>query len=371
MSKLVSAVSASQNESDHIRIKLSRSTGFTLDCDIDLPQEASVTVFFGPSGCGKTTILRAAAGLEKAPGFVRIAGQTWQDDEKGIFVPTYARRIGYVFQEASLFTHLNVIDNLRYGLKRIADQNAEDRLKEAVDLLGIGHLLTRRTNELSGGERQRCAIARSLAIRPSALFMDEPLSALDQARRREIMPWLERIKRELKVPILYVTHSEDEVMRLADQLVLMDQGKIVDVGPVAGVWLKRLQKEATATHQSSLMIGTVDEKDSQWSLMKIGCGSAHFWVKDSCAALGETVRVTVRSENVSVSVQKPSTTSIQNVFQAHLTHIRRDSDTSRVLLELDCDGSVIIAEVTARAVNELQLMETMPVWVQVKSVSIC
>lgn len=371
MSKLLSAAADSRNESDRIRIYLSRSTGFTLDCDIALPSQAAVTVFFGPSGCGKTTILRAAAGLEKAPGFVRIAGQTWQDDEKKIFVPTYARRIGYVFQEASLFTHLNVIENLRYGLKRIADKDAEERLKEAVDLLGIGHLLTRRTNELSGGERQRCAIARSLAIRPSALFMDEPLSALDQARRREIMPWLERIKRELKVPILYVTHSEDEVMRLADQLVLMDLGKIVDVGPVAGVWLRRLQKEAAATHQSSLMIGTVQEKDARWSLMKIVCGSAHFWVKDTGAALSETVRVTVRSENVSVSVQKPSTTSIQNVFQARLTHIRRDSDTSRVLLELDCDGSVIIAEVTARAANELQLMETMPVWVQVKSVSIC
>lgn len=368
MAEIIKQTGGSEN--DRIRIQLSRSTGFTLDCDISLPQEAAVTVFFGPSGCGKTTILRSAAGLERASGFVRIAGQTWQDDAKKLFVPTYARRIGYVFQEASLFTHMNVMENLRYGLKRIADEKAHERLHEAVELLGIGHLLNRRVGELSGGERQRCAIARSLAIRPSALFMDEPLSALDQARRREIMPWLERIKRELKVPILYVTHSEDEVMRLADQLVVMNLGQVVDCGPVADVWLRRAPDDA-AVHQSSLVIGKVVEKDSMWSLMKVSCGSAYFWVKDTGLSVGDTVRVTVHAQNVSVSVTQPSTTSIQNVFQAKIARVRCDKDDSRVLLDIDCDGTVIIAEVTARAAHELKLNAQMPVWVQVKSVAFC
>ena len=163
-----------ENTDDRIRLTLSRSTGFTLDVDLTLPN-GGVTVLFGVSGCGKTTVLRSAAGLEKAKGYVRITGQVWQDDEKRIFVPTYERRIGYVFQEASLFDHLNVRENLRFGLKRISDKDGEKRLDDAVELLGIGHLLERRTSELSGGERQRCAIARSLAIKPTALFGNHAL----------------------------------------------------------------------------------------------------------------------------------------------------------------------------------------------------
>ncbi len=366
----IQAYGSSQEAGDRIRIYLTRSTGFTLDCDIGLTSEAGVTVFFGPSGCGKTTILRAAAGLEKAAGFVRISNQTWQDDEKKIFVPTYERRIGYVFQEASLFSHLNVMENLRYGLKRIHDTHVEQRLKEAVELLGIGHLLNRSTAELSGGERQRCAIARSLAIRPTALFMDEPLSALDQARRREIMPWLEQIKRELKVPILYVTHSEDEVMRLADQLVLMDQGKIVDCGRVDEVWRKRSQADVSGSHQSSLVIGRVAEKDAQWSLMKIVSAGAYFWVRNTGAAVGETVRVTIRSENVSISMTQPSKTSIQNVFQGVLTRVTVRQTDPIAMVEVDCGGTILMAEITQRAVHELELREGVSVWVQVKSVSI-
>lgn len=232
-----------ENTDDRIRLTLSRSTGFTLDVDLTLPN-GGVTVLFGVSGCGKTTVLRSAAGLEKAKGYVRIAGRVWQDDEKRIFVPTYERRIGYVFQEASLFDHLNVRENLRFGLKRISDKDGEKRLDDAVELLGIGHLLERRTSELSGGERQRCAIARSLAIKPTALFMDEPLAALDHARRLEIMPWIDRLKKELNLPILYVTHSEEEVMRLADRLAVIDNGKLVDNGPVAETWLHLMQKKA-------------------------------------------------------------------------------------------------------------------------------
>lgn len=356
---------------DRVQLHLVRSTGFELVCDITLPETPGVTVFFGPSGCGKTTILRAAAGLEKTPGFVRIGGRTWQDDARGIFTPTYERRIGYVFQEASLFSHMNVIDNLRYGIKRIVDGQGEQRLKEAVELLGIGHLLKRSTAELSGGERQRCAIARSLAIRPTALFMDEPLSALDQARRLEIMPWLERIKRELKVPILYVTHSDDEVLRLADQLVVMHLGKIVDAGDVARVWHTLSRQRGESEHKSSLIIGRVAEKDAQWGLMKIVSGGAHFWVRDKGDAVNDTVRVTVQSENVSVSVAHPSETSIQNVFRGRIAEIRTDEDKSRVMVEVDAGGAIVLAEVTARAAHQLSLAVGMDVWVQVKSVSFC
>ena len=260
------------NSDDRIRLTLSRSTGFMLDVDLRLPS-GGVTVLFGVSGCGKTTVLRSAAGLEKAQGYVRIAGQVWQDDEKHLFVPTYKRRIGYVFQEASLFDHLNVRENLRFGLKRISDEDGEKRLDDAVELLGIGHLLERRTSELSGGERQRCAIARSLAIKPTALFMDEPLAALDHARRLEIVPWIDRLKKELNLPILYVTHSEEEVMRLADRLAVIDNGKLIDNGPVAETWLHLMQKKGRKASRLLLVMGTVEERDSAWSLMKVVSGA--------------------------------------------------------------------------------------------------
>lgn len=222
----------------HAQLKLTRTAGFSLDVAFDIPEDG-VTALFGPSGCGKTTVLRCIAGLEKARGRVVVAGRVWQDDAAGIFVPTYARRLGYVFQEASLFDHLNVRQNLEYGMKRIRDADAAERLAHAVELLGIGHLLERRTNELSGGERQRCAIARSLAVKPTILLMDEPLASLDNARRREILPWLEKLRKDLSIPILYVTHSEEEVERLADRVVMLSQGRKTAEGPVKDVFASR------------------------------------------------------------------------------------------------------------------------------------
>ena len=230
----------------HAQLKLTRTAGFSLDVAFDIPEDG-VTALFGPSGCGKTTVLRCIAGLEKARGRVVVAGRVWQDDAAGIFVPTYARRLGYVFQEASLFDHLNVRQNLEYGMKRIRDADAAERLAHAVELLGIGHLLDRRTNELSGGERQRCAIARSLAVKPTILLMDEPLASLDNARRREILPWLEKLRKELSIPILYVTHSEEEVERLADRVVMLSQGRKTDEGPVKDVFASR---RTVGTHYS-------------------------------------------------------------------------------------------------------------------------
>ena len=342
------------NSDDRIRLTLSRSTGFTLDVDLRLPS-GGVTVLFGVSGCGKTTVLRSAAGLEKAQGYVRIAGQVWQDDEKHLFVPTYKRRIGYVFQEASLFDHLNVRENLRFGLKRISDEDGEKRLDDAVELLGIGHLLERRTSELSGGERQRCAIARSLAIKPTALFMDEPLAALDHARRLEI---------------LYVTHSEEEVMRLADRLAVIDNGKLIDNGPVAETWLHLMQKKGRKASRLLLVMGTVEERDSAWSLMKVVSGAMHFWVRDTGAVIGSLVRLMVNADDVSLSVTKPSQTSIQNVFPCTVAAIDDGSDPSRKVVQVQAAGTVIMSELTARAAHELQLRPGMAVWAQVKTIAV-
>lgn len=196
--------------------------GFRLDVDLTLPGRG-VTALFGHSGSGKTTLLRCIAGLERSPqGFLSFKGEVWQD--AATWLPTYRRPLGYVFQEASLFPHLTVMGNLRYGLRRVtAGQRAH--LEQAIELLGIAPLLKRRPDRLSGGERQRVGIARALAVNPRVLLMDEPLAALDHQRKQEILPYLERLHDTLAIPVLYVSHSPDEVARLADHLVVMEDGQ--------------------------------------------------------------------------------------------------------------------------------------------------
>ena len=193
--------------------------GFTLDVDLSLPGRG-VTAFFGPSGSGKTTLLRCVAGLQSTQrGFISVNGETWQDEQT--FVPVHQRPLGYVFQEASLFGHLSVRKNLEYGLHRVPTDKRRVALQDVVDLLGIGPLLRRSCESLSGGERQRVAIARALAVSPRLLLMDEPLASLDGARKQEILPYLERLHDNLDIPVLYVSHSPDEVARLADHVVLL------------------------------------------------------------------------------------------------------------------------------------------------------
>ena len=231
--------------------------GFALDVSLELPARG-ITALFGPSGCGKTTVLRALAGLERARGRIAIDDEVWQDDTKGTFVPTHRRPLGYVIQEAALFPHLDVRRNLTYGLRRTGGGTACAELDQAVELLGyhrkaairalgapedaelgafidglpngMSTMVGERGLKLSGGERQRVAIARALATRPRLLLMDEPLAALDAARKAEILPYLERLHTQLALPIIYVTHAIDELARLADHLVLMERGHVLAAG---------------------------------------------------------------------------------------------------------------------------------------------
>ena len=215
--------------------------GFSLDVDLRVPA-TGVTALYGPSGSGKTTLLRCVAGLERAAsGFLAIGDEIWQDQTR--FVPTHQRALGYVFQDAALFPHLSVQENLEFGLRRIAAGERRVSLDEAVDLLGIRPLLSRRPGRLSGGERQRVAIARALAVSPRLLLLDEPLAALDLARKREILPYLQRLHETLQIPVLYVTHSPDEVARLADHLVVLEQGRVLADLPVQQFFDQSLLEE--------------------------------------------------------------------------------------------------------------------------------
>ncbi len=237
-----------------LKLGLPRPGGFRLDVDLALPGQG-ITALFGASGSGKTTLLRCVAGLERAAGRVDVAGAQWQDDEGGVFVPTWQRRLGYVFQEASLFDHLDVARNLAYGQRRARSEAVGGLgLEAAVALLGIGPLLQRRPAQLSGGERQRVAIARALAADPQVLLLDEPLASLDAPRRQDVLPWLERLRDEWRIPMLYVTHAVDEVARLADTVVVLAEGRAIAPGRCstprspaatpAGNWPKSLSPAA-------------------------------------------------------------------------------------------------------------------------------
>ncbi|MCG6942014.1 MAG: molybdenum ABC transporter ATP-binding protein [Thiohalocapsa sp.] len=349
--------------------------GFALDVDERLPG-LGVTALFGHSGSGKTTLLRCIAGLEHAAaGEIRFNGETWQD--ASTWVPTHRRPIGYVFQEASLFPHLTVLSNLRYGQKRSQakgqGQDAREArfsLEHAIELLGIGHLLKRRPASLSGGERQRVGIARALAVSPRLLLMDEPLAALDLARKQEILPYLERLHDDLEIPVLYVSHAPDEVARLADHLVVMDAGRVLASGPLNQI-LSRLDLPIRLGEDAGVVLdGRVAERDERWHLLRVACCSASLWVRDSGAAIGDHARIRILARDVSIAHEPKTGTSILNTLPARVLSLGNDAHPALSLVKLDVAGSPVLARVTHRSAEQLGLAPGMTVWIQIKAVAL-
>ena len=364
---------------DEITIELSlQRTAFTLNVNLQLPAQG-IAALFGASGSGKTTLLRCVAGLERAHSArVQIGDAVWQDDMQSLFMPPWRRPLGYVFQESSLFDHLDVRGNLEYGLKRVATKQSRlsdsNALAASIELLGIGALLQRRPHQLSGGERQRVAIARAIALQPRLLLLDEPLASLDHTRRQEILPWLERLRDETRIPMLYVTHAMDEVTRLADTLVVMDAGTVRAVGPTAQVLAGTHSPMQLGDDASALLEGTVDGKDAQWHLVQVGFAGGSLWLRDSGLALGQRVRVRVLARDVSVSTTKPQHTSIQNLLPCTVDTIEPDEHPSQVLVRLHCTtpqgSSPLLARMTARAAHTLALVPGKAVWAQIKSAAL-
>lgn len=352
-----------------IRLRLPRS-GFELAADLQLPGQG-ISVLFGPSGSGKTSLLRCVAGLERAQAArIVVGGEVWQDDHAGIWLPTHRRPLGYVFQEASLFDHLDVLGNLQYGQRRVRSGQARATLDAAVELLGIGHLLQRRPGTLSGGERQRVAIARALATEPRVLLLDEPLAALDPARRQEVLPWLERLRDELAMPMLYVTHSVDELARLADHLVVLEQGRVRASGPAAALMTAIDPPVFDGEHAASLLQGKVVAIDAPWHLMQVAMPGGRLWLRDSGLPVGTAVRLRVLARDVSLTLAEPQGTSIQNHLPCTLGEVADDAHPSQCLVQLRCGPSLLLARVTRRALQQLDLKPGDAVWAQVKSVAL-
>lgn len=340
--------------------------GFTLDVDLELPARG-VTALFGHSGSGKTTLLRCIAGLERAPvGRLVVAGEVWQDEDR--WVPTHRRPIGYVFQEASLFPHLTVLGNLRYGMKRARVWQGVAPLEPVIELLGIGHLLDRRPERLSGGERQRVAIARALALKPRLLLMDEPLSALDVARKLEILPYLEKLRDEFAIPMLYVTHAPNEVARLADHVVVLEGGRVRAQGPLTALLAQPDSPLHVGEKAGVVLEGRVAVRDATWHLARVDFAGGSLWVRDAGLPIGRSVRVRVLASDVSLA-RDPGQSTIQNLLSAEVEAIVEEGPGS-VLVQLRVGEAQLLALVTARALAALAIAPGERLWAQVKSVAL-
>ncbi|MGL6241553.1 molybdenum ABC transporter ATP-binding protein [Pseudomonas sp.] len=355
----------------HMRLELNYS-GFALAVDLQMPGRG-VTALYGHSGSGKTTCLRCIAGLEQAgQGFIQVNDEVWQDSDRKIFVPPHKRALGYVFQEASLFPHLSVLANLEFGLKRIPKQQRRVDMAHATELLGIGHLLDRHPQHLSGGERQRIGIARALLTSPKLLLMDEPLAALDSQRKNEILPYLQRLHDELDIPVLYVSHSQDEVARLADHIVLLNNGKALASGPI-GETLARLDLPLALGDDAGVVIeGHVSAYDPHYQLLTLQLPDTDLSIRVTHAPMtqGHALRCKVQARDVSLSLQGDGQSSILNRLPVTVISEIGADNAAHVLIRLNAAGTPLLARITRYSRDQLGVHPGQQLWAQIKAVAV-
>ena len=346
-------------------VRLQRAD-FHLRADIAVPARG-VTALFGPSGAGKTTLLRTFAGFEPGSGRISVAGEIWQDDD--FFLPPHERPVGYVFQESSLFSHLSVAGNLDYGLRRVAPEQRRISRGDAIDMLGLGRLLGRRPDALSGGERKRVAIGRALLRSPRLLLLDEPLASLDLQHKRELMPYLETMHAELNMPVLYVSHVPDEVARLADTLVLIDNGSAYAAGPTNEILTSFALPVAHEYDASAIIETTPGDYDPEFDLTPLQFDGSELQVPGNITASEGKLRVRILARDVSITLDRQSDTSILNIVPATVLEIAEEGG-AQVLLRLDAGGTVILARITRKSAATLQIEPGQQVYAQIKTVAL-
>jgi molybdate transport system ATP-binding protein len=348
---------------------LKKRDGFTLDARFDAPTPGIVALF-GRSGCGKTTLVNVISGLLEADSaLVQLNTVVLTDTSAGVSVPAERRRIGYVFQDGRLFPHLSVTGNLRYGLKRSSPQPFI-AFDEVVDLLGLSRLLTRRPHQLSGGERQRVGLGRALLAQPQLLLLDEPLAALDVARREEVLPYLQALRDRLSIPMVYVSHQFEEVLQLATHMVLMDTGRVVAQGSLNEVSLRpELRAIVGPDSVGSVLDGVVTRTNVEhnMAMLQLGYGSLLVSLRD--VAPGSRVRVQLLARDIIIATEKPHALSVRNTLGGVVSEITPDEDDA-VLVKIDVGaGTTVLSRITRDAAGALGLRVGMSVWALVKAVS--
>ncbi|MDW6094127.1 molybdenum ABC transporter ATP-binding protein [Vibrio rhizosphaerae] len=344
---------------------------FSLAVDLILPA-SGITVLFGPSGSGKTTCLRAIAGLETPEkGWLRVGDEVWQCSEQGVFLPTYRREIGYVFQEAGLFPHLSVQQNLEYGYRRIPVSKRRISVDSICHFIGVSHLLERSVHQLSGGEKQRIAIARALLTCPKLLLMDEPLSALDVKLKSEILPYLEKIHQELSIPVIYVTHSVRELARLADHVVLFQNGRVVVSDQAEVVMSDPSHQDIFGEALGSIFDTRVVEHHPD-RVTQLDSDGVTIWAPGHIGEKGQLYRCRVLASDVSIALYEPEQTTMLNRLPAVIVDIdHRKEQQGQVVVVLSLSSHHrLLAKITMRSASELGLTPGMSVWAQIKSVAL-
>lgn len=348
---------------------------FSLDVAFKIPM-TGITALFGPSGCGKTTVLRCMAGLHRLPGRIQIGDEVWQDSDHGIFVKTHRRQIGYVFQEASLFPHLSVRQNLLYGASRAGNATSPDALgfDGIVDLLGVGHLLDRSPVALSGGERQRVAVGRALLSKPRLLLMDEPLSALDRMTKDEILPYFEQLHQTFALPIVYVSHDIGEIARLADTMVLMEAGRVVASGLLTELQTDPALPLVKAPDAAVMLEGRIESLDEAYSLTSFAVSGGSLIVPGLQGDKGSHHRLRIAASDVSFTRTAATDTTILNRLPARIVSVDGAAGVAQVniiaALGPDGAGSRIAARITRKSQESLALTPGTPVFAQIKSVAL-
>ncbi|ETI58348.1 molybdenum ABC transporter ATP-binding protein [Marinomonas profundimaris] len=355
----------------HVRIEQQRkgTSDFLLDVDLQIPN-TGVTALFGPSGSGKTTLLRCIAGLEKkTKGLVRLNDDTWQNHQT--FLAPHLRPIGYVFQDANLFPHLTAQENLQFSIKRADKHQSVISYADVIQLMGIESVLSQYPAQLSGGERQRVAIARALLIQPKLLLMDEPLSALDDALKQDILPYLEQLCHRANIPIIYVSHSLDEVIRLADYMIVLEKGNVIEEGEIQTL-LGKLGTTFSKYQDASVVItGTVSQQEEKWGLSWLCFSDQTIAFKKGKEQLGSTLRLRIQSKDVSLSLSEHSDSSILNRLTVTIDDMISDpKDPSMIMVRLLAGSTPILARITTLSAHKLSLQKGQTVIAQIKSVAV-
>jgi molybdate transport system ATP-binding protein len=343
---------------------------FKLDLAFKAPQ-ASVVALFGPSGCGKSTAINLIAGLlEPDRGRVNIAGQVLFDSAMAIRLHAEQRRIGYVFQDARLFPHLTIKHNLQYGLQRAPRDDRRIKFESIVELLGVGALLQRRPHQLSGGEKQRVAIGRALLSQPRLLLLDEPLASLDIARRDEVLPYLERLRDFLRIPMVYVSHQFEEVLRLATHVVLMDRGQSLAEGDLPTISRHPSLRALLGEEAIGAVVETrVDSLDPTTGLAQVTIGGTQVQVDSEGFESGQAVRLQLLARDLILALEPPRGLSVRNVVHAVVTRLTHDEHHA-TLVELDAGGVTLLSRITTSAAEQLSLSIGLGVYVLVKAMTL-